>query len=346
MAALKAGEVEAFVARPDPSKPVILVYGPDAGLVAERARLLATRFVDDAADSFALVRLDGDTVAADPARLADEIWTVPLFGGRRAVWLRVGSKQVQAAVAPLLDGQPPPAPLVIEAGDLKKSAPLRALIEKSPRAVALPCYSDGPGDVGRLIDQDLRAAGLSIDQDARSLLQQSLGADRQLSRRELEKLVLYMGSQRTVTAADVAASVVDAAATGADDVVDAAFAGDMATLERDYARLLADGTPAQMIVLAASRHAVSLHRARLAMDAGKPAKAAVEGLIPPLHFSRVNAAIRALSIWTQAGLVRAIEQTQAAVLETRRTAVLADAIAGRCLMALAQVARRDGRRAG
>ena len=41
MVALKAGEVDAFVARPDATRPVVLILGPDAGLVRERAESAA-----------------------------------------------------------------------------------------------------------------------------------------------------------------------------------------------------------------------------------------------------------------------------------------------------------------
>ena len=43
---LKAQAVDGFVARPDPRVATVLLYGPDAGLVAERGRGLAARIVD------------------------------------------------------------------------------------------------------------------------------------------------------------------------------------------------------------------------------------------------------------------------------------------------------------
>ena len=49
-----------FLARPDPGRPIILLYGPDAGLVRERADALLASAVDDPNDPFSLVRLDGD----------------------------------------------------------------------------------------------------------------------------------------------------------------------------------------------------------------------------------------------------------------------------------------------
>ena len=83
--ALRGKDIDAFLARPDAGRPIILLYGPDAGLVRERADALMASAVDDPNDPFSLVRLDGDELSAEPSRLVDEAMTVPLFGGRRAI---------------------------------------------------------------------------------------------------------------------------------------------------------------------------------------------------------------------------------------------------------------------
>src|SRR5215212_5984877 len=82
MVALRAKEIDAFLARPDAGRPIILLYGPDAGLVRERAEALLASAVDDPNDPFSLVRLDGDELAAEPSRLVDEAMTIPLFRWR------------------------------------------------------------------------------------------------------------------------------------------------------------------------------------------------------------------------------------------------------------------------
>src|ERR1700739_731047 len=85
MVALRGKDIDAYLARPDPARPIVLLYGPDAGLVRERADALIATAVDDPNDPFSLVKLDGDELAAEPSRLVDEALTVPLFGGRRAI---------------------------------------------------------------------------------------------------------------------------------------------------------------------------------------------------------------------------------------------------------------------
>src|SRR5271170_6809270 len=103
MVALRGRDIDVFLARPDSGRPIILLYGPDAGLVRERADALLASAVDDPDDPFSLVRLDGDELAAEPSRLVDEAMTVPLFGGRRAIRVRAGSRSFAGGVDALAD---------------------------------------------------------------------------------------------------------------------------------------------------------------------------------------------------------------------------------------------------
>src|ERR1041385_7401610 len=102
MVALKTSEADAFAARPDPARAVVLVFGPDAGLVGERADAIVRASVDNPDDPFSFVRLDGDAIASDPARLVDEATTVPLFCGRRAVPGGAGRRNIAPAVEAVL----------------------------------------------------------------------------------------------------------------------------------------------------------------------------------------------------------------------------------------------------
>ena len=146
MVAIKAADVDTFVARPDPARPVVLVFGPDAGLVSERVNALVKASVDDVNDPFALARLEAEDLSAEPSRLVEEAQTIPLFGGRRAVWVKAGSRNIAPAVEALLALRTIECRVVIEAGDLRRNAPLRSLCEKAKNAAALPCYADNERD--------------------------------------------------------------------------------------------------------------------------------------------------------------------------------------------------------
>src|SRR5438105_3570022 len=77
MTLIQPRSADAFVRKPDAHMAIVLVYGPDTGLVSERVKALVKVSVDDPEDPFQLVQIDGDEVSSDPARLADEAFTIP-----------------------------------------------------------------------------------------------------------------------------------------------------------------------------------------------------------------------------------------------------------------------------
>jgi DNA polymerase III subunit delta len=340
MVALKGAEVERFITRPDPARPIVLVFGPDAGLVRERAEALVRASVDDPKDPFQLARLEGDDLASEPTRLVEEATTIPLFGGRRAVWVRAGGRNFAPAVEALLATPSPDCRVVIEAGDLKRSAPLRAVCERAKNAAALPCYTDDEKSLVRLIDDEMRAAGLSISPEARAALVPLLGGDRLASRHEVHKLALFARGKARVELDDVMAVVADASTIALDALIDAAFAGRTGELEVQFGKARTAGTAPGTMLSAALRQVAQLHRAMLSVEDGASPSDAAGGIQPFLHFSRRAAVEAALKIWTSARLERAMAQLAEATLEARRQTAMADMIAQRTLLALAVNARR------
>jgi len=340
MTAIKATDVDRFVARPDPAQPIVLVFGPDAGLVRERVDKLVRAAVDDPNDPFALARIEGEELSANPGRLVEEAHTVPLFGGRRAVLVKAGSRNIASAVESVIAQPSEECRIIIEAGDLKRNAPLRALCEKAKVAAALPCYADGARDLGRLIDDELREADLAIASDARTLLLSLLGGDRLASRNEIRKLALYAQGKERVELADVLAVVADASALALDGVIDAAFAGDTRNVESEFAKARAGGSSPAAIISAAIRQISNLHKMRLAIDGGDSADYVMKRGAPPVHFSREKAVGEALRAWSAPRLLRAMAQLAEASLDARRNAALAEAIAQRTLLSIAVSARR------
>jgi DNA polymerase-3 subunit delta len=82
MVALKGADIDRFVARPDPARPIVLVFGPDAGLVARArggARARLGRRPERPLSARAPRRR---TISpASPRALIEEVNTIPLFGG-------------------------------------------------------------------------------------------------------------------------------------------------------------------------------------------------------------------------------------------------------------------------
>jgi DNA polymerase III subunit delta len=336
--AVKNHEADRFLARPAPHIYLYLVFGTDAGLVAERARKIIAGAIDDPKDPFQLVRIAGDELAADPLRLADEANTIPLFGGRRAIAIEAQGKAFTTALEPLLRAPPPQdCTIVIEAGALKKDAQLRTLCERSKNAAAVQCYPDSAKDIAQLIEAEVSGSGLTIAPDAKAFLVAQLGQDRLSTRLELEKLMLFAHGAGEIRVDHVEAIVCNASSLVAAKAVNAAFEGDLATLDTGLHTLATSGDH-HMLLAAALRQAMDLHRVRPgAAEAqggrGAPYDTAGAG------FGQKDAFERHLRVWTQTSLGRVIGILGEAIARTRREPKLGPAAAERALWTIAQSAR-------
>lgn len=315
MGSVRAGDVGRKFRSFDALPPVILVFGPDRGLVTEVAARLAGLFQAD--DPFALVKLDAGTVTADPARLLDEANTVSMFGGRRLVWVRDGaSKNLSPAVGPLLAHPPEDAVVLIEAGDLRRGTGLRKDVEGHAVAVGIYCPVDDGKALERMIDEEAGRFALTVDGEARAALRDHLGADRAASRSEVEKVCLYAAETGALTLSDVEAVVADVASPVLTEAIDAAFLGRRAALETLLARALSDNAPSSVLVMA-QRTAHTLEAAAHAVACGNTPSRAVEGLRPPLYGTRKAAATQILERWTADTLREVAALLAATTFETR-----------------------------
>ena len=132
---IAAGKVEPFLRRPDPKTPVVLIYGPDEGLVRERAALLIKSVLDDPGDPFRLSDLAADQIRSDPGLLADEARALCLMGGRRVVRVRQAADGLRAAVTTLLALETIDALVVLES---RRSRPRVVAAESRSRRRRTP----------------------------------------------------------------------------------------------------------------------------------------------------------------------------------------------------------------
>ena len=333
MVAIKSSGVARFLKSPDPSCRAVLIYGPDAGLVAERASALAETFARHTRGHTETVRLDDRDLAEDPARIEVELRVKPMFADRSVVRVTAGQRLDAAALKATL-AEPSENFLIVEAGNLRPDSGLRKVFEKDKTAVALPCYSDERALAG-MIDDELAEAGLSIDSDARTYLMTRLGADQALSRSEVAKLALYAAGGKTISADDVEAIVGDAAETALENFFYAASGGDPAAALRELQRLAAAGTDNAAALAALGRHFTQLHRVAAAQSAGGSFEDAVRSLRPRPHFKREPQFLAHCKRWGATRLAQALPLIQDAIRRTRKSPELESPFAERLVLKLA-----------
>lgn len=335
---LAPARVGAFLQRPDPHIRAVLLYGPDAGLVRERAEALTRGVCSDLHDPFRLADLSAAALATDPARLADEAAQIGLMAGRRVVRVHEAGDALAPLFARFLTNPAGDALVVVEAGDLPGRSSLRRAFDDAAAGASIGCYPDTPRDLAAVIRESFAARRIAANRDATDFLVTRLGGDRLLTRAELDKLSLYAGDGGRLGLDDVRALIADTAALSLDDALLAAAEGDCAALDRALARVFQEGESPISVIRALLRHLQRLHllAARIAAGGGSVDEA-IRGARPPIFFKQQESWRRQLSRWSEPRLRAMLPRVAAAEFRMKQTGLPAEAICREALFSLAAV---------
>jgi DNA polymerase-3 subunit delta len=337
---LPAARVAAFLRRPDPEIRAVLFYGPDAGLVRERADAIARTVCPDLRDPFRVADLTAAALTTDPARLADEAAQLSMMGGRRVVRVREAGDALAQLCGRFLANTAGDALIVVEAGDLPGRSALRRVFDDAPQAAAIGCYPDSARDLAAVIRETCAAHRVAISRDAVDFLVGHLGGDRLLTRAELEKLTLYAGDGGQIEFDDARAVIADSAALSLDDALLAAAEGDASALDRALARVFQEGESPVTVVRALLRHLQRLHLLASRVAAGASIEEAMRAARPPIFFKEQDSYRRQLRRWSEARLRDALDRVALAEFRMKLTGPRADTICREALFSVASMASR------
>jgi len=333
---IDAGRIDGFLRNPG-ATTIILIYGPDSGLVSERALSLVKSVLGGADDPFRYAEI------SDSARLLEEATAASLTGGRRVIRLRdAGENAVKPAEALLKN--PPDAMVILEAGDLTPKSKLRALAEKHAAAAAIACYAVDAAKLPRVIAERLRAQNVSIEPEAASWAANNIAGEEGAIRQAVEILHLYAGDTGRLSLADVTAALPDGGETSIQDAIDATLTGNPPAADRAISLAYDEGVSPVAILRMLLAELMRMRVAASQMGPGVSAQDVVGLLRPPVFFRRIPTFTRALSLWPTAALTEAIRAALTAEAACKSTHTPDQAYCRQLLLGLASRARTNARR--
>jgi len=339
MVAIKADDVARAVRTPKDDTGGYLVHGTDPGQISDYARLLTISLTAKSSPPGEILRLSEQDISQSPGRIGVELNTIPMFGGRSVIWLRTAQNLPLDEIEESLRTTPPAAYLVVEAGNLPKTSKLRQLFENAPRLAALPCYGDDVNGVSAMVERQAAAASLKLSPETGRLLKDVLGSNLSVARAEMEKLVLFAAKDGEITPETIEAAVGDVLEGATDAVINAAFAGDAATVLSEFDKLVGADVAAQSMVSLLNMHLLRLMRVRGAIDAGEPFAMAIKKLRPPLFFKAERAFSSQIRLWTFERLTKVSALLQQTTLSSRLNAAIEQAMIEHLLLHIAEMAR-------
>lgn len=338
-------DVDAQIKKLSPQYQAVLIYGPDEGLVRERATIIAKQIVEDLQDPFLVANIDADKLKSEPGLLADEAAAISMMGGRRVIRVEGAGENTNKAAAGFLNNPIGDGLIVITAGNLRPTSGLRKTFEKAKNAAIIACYEDNQASLDALIHEVMRDSGLSIEGDAAAFLQMNLGSDRLVSRSELNKLSIYMGSQGSrpsdmVTLDDVTACVGDSGALSIDMITNATLGGNLKQLDDSLFKAFNRGEHAVAVLRSLIRKLQRMHLVRGYMDQGYDADQAMGKLYPRVFAMETRKFKADLMKWTTGRLASAMAITSAAEQDCKTTGMPVEAVCARACLRIANAAKR------
>jgi DNA polymerase-3 subunit delta len=329
---LDARRLDKFLADPGECRLAVLI-GDDAGLIRERASALVRAVTKG--DDMCLAELGAREAAKDSGLLAGEAATMPLTGGRRAVWVRDAGDPLTEAAKQAANGRGPGL-VVLEAPGLARRNKLYALAADHPQAALIECWRETGAQLTASAGRMLRELGSDAEPAALELLAERAGEDRLLLKREVEKLALHAGQGNRVTAEDVIAVIAEAGGLDVEEAILAALLGDVATADRALNLAMSEGANAIQVIRAALRHIQRLHAMALKMQAGASAAEAVNGYKPPVFWKQKATLERALRRWSPGRLEAAGSALLRAERQAKSTGMPDATIARHAVLAVAR----------
>ncbi len=345
----KRPDIERFLRAPGAEARAVLIYGRDRGQVHERADALAKVVAARPDDPFDVALLTEVDLDSDSARLADELSSLSMMGGRRLVRLRIDGEKAgpdkvaaEALKVHADGGYNPDAFFLIEGGGLGRDSALRRAAEQAKAAVAIPCYEDEPGDVARLVRESLASEQVGLNAEALQLFVERLPRERGVARQEIERLILFLGpgSGRIASPADLEdhlgvepeASLADAAAL--------AFGGRLGPAQAALRRARAEGEGGPAAVRALGMHLGRLRQVMILSKSGAGLQEAAKSA--GVFWKNEREFLRQVRSWS----LEALDALQPEVLDAdracKRTGSPDDLISERLAMTIAARARRLG----
>lgn len=337
---LQTRQIESFVKSPDAAARVILVYGPEAGLIKERIKTIGLTIVSDLQDPFNNITLSGSSLEEDKARLNDEAHAISMMGGARLIRIEEAADKITPIIKDYLQNPSLENLIILEAGDLRPKSTLRSLCERAKNAAAVPCYIEEDYNVASIIREMLKDVGLMAEPAAINWLSANLAGNRLRVRKEIEKLIIYMGQTTQISLDEAKNCCGDAGAETLEKLIYNVADGQTELALKSYQRLLGEGTAIIAILRALQNHFRRLHYIKIRLEKGEDTKEAMKNLSPPVFFKQADAFTTQVVRWKKNALEETLDKLLCLEADCKKTATPDETLCGQALLSISFRARK------
>lgn len=312
----KATDVKSFFTKFNPQFPIILLYGNDQGLISHYAQKFIQFLQTYSKENGTISEIEASSIHQQSNEILNIAYSLPMFSISNILRIKNAGNQVALiqALQELSKNFPKDCYILIEALELKKDSKLRTFIEKSPNAMALPCYHDSHANIIQLAHEICAKYNIHLDRNAEQTLTQLLGSDHMISIQEIEKLCLYVFPKQKIEINDIEEIIQDNTLKNLTLTVDSFLLADKYSFYNSLSRNIAQKLSLQQLCHMIIRQLEQLQNILYKMNKEKlSAIQAIETLKTPIFYKQKDIFYKATKIWSLELLFRTIKK----IYETR-----------------------------
>jgi DNA polymerase-3 subunit delta len=337
---IKPDQVDGILKSLPPQIRGVVIYGSNEGMISSLSQRFIKAVSPDIYDAFHVSYLNMSDITADVGALYAEYNAQSLMGGRRVVVIKDATNLLTKTLQELLKNSSSDSLLVITSDSLKTKDSLAVMAKDEASFYGIGCYEDRDEDISSLTSKFMAQHGFSIDNTAFQLLCTRLSNDRKISMNELEKLITYMGSRKSILVEDVLTAISDTSASSQEDLCYFVASGQTEKALSAYDRLIFEGENPVTIVRSVSYHFMKLLDCVVKMEKGDSAEKVILGIRPPLIFYRKANFLSQLKVWTRSRLLNVLTFLYQTERECKTTDIPGEADAEFALMRIANSVKK------
>jgi len=311
----------------------VLIYGPDNGAVKELQQKFIAKIVPGK-DAMAVKEFTADEIKDDPSALLDEIAARSFFAESRVISINFAAT-IADNVIDALENIPDDLNLIIAAGELDRTSKMRKFFEAHKSFPAIACYKEDERSIRTTISQKFRDTNVRVEPAALTFLATNLGEDKGITNNEIEKILLYLGDQKTLSYEEVIELMADSSELTLNDITNAVAVRDSKKLEKSLTRAFAEHMNAVPILRSVQWQFQRLASVRMMTQNGMGIDSALQALRPPLYPKQQEQFKSALNKWNAPQLKKALSTITTAELEAKASTLDSDMVCRNALLKLA-----------
>lgn len=258
-------------------------------------------------DEMAINEITQEQIKEDPAAILNELSSVSFFADERVIKISQATDSMLAAIEQALPQASKENFLLITAGELTPASKLRKLFEGSKEHMTVLCYRDDEVSVRQVIRTKLNEAKIQFDNDTLEFLAANLGEDRLITQSEIEKIIVYAGSEKQIHFEDAAKILASSSQITLSDLAFSVSSRNSELIEKNLTRVFSEHIAAVAILRSLSWHFERMLQVKNAVQTNPNVDSAVKSLRPQVFFRQVAQFKTDVMGWSLPQLYRALE---------------------------------------